>query len=127
METNLKNYTKFIETKTDEKLSVEKRTELQIYHAQMLANFQHERLIHLFVTLFFALFLILFFVFTTLLTILAPSAHLLFFTSAGVTLVLLLVTVFYVRHYYLLENGVQRLYKTTEKLSQPHEEKTAKS
>jgi len=116
METNLKSYTKFIEEKTSNKLSPEERKSLQKSHAKMLANFQHERLIHLIVTLAFALFTVLFFIFTTLITILAPAAHLLFYTSAGVTFVLLSITVFYVRHYFSLENGVQRLYKTTEKL-----------
>ena len=64
--------------------------------------FQHERLIHLIVTVTFAL-----------LTIIAILGILLVPQPALFILVLLLLVLLvpYVRHYYILENGVQKLYR----------------
>lgn len=91
--------------------------ELYYYHVDRVRDFQHERQIHLSVTLFFAGLLLLDvigllwvgsagFEPVTLLTAL--------FGSAGA--VLFVTVLLYVRHYYRLENGVQRLYELTEKL-----------
>ena len=63
--------------------------------------FQHERLIHLIVTALFALL--------TVITLLAN----LFLTEPLILILSLLFLVLlipYIRHYYLLENGVQKLY-----------------
>lgn len=69
--------------------------------------FQHERLIHLLVTLSFALFtfiaLGLAYAFTSL-----PFLIL--------TFLLLILLVPYIRHYYFLENGTQKLYKYYDQL-----------
>ena len=69
-----------------------------------ISYFQHERLIHLMVTLFFALFLLL-------------SIGPLFllpvdFTITGLLLTAIFfgLTVGYVFHYYFLENSVQKMY-----------------
>jgi len=67
--------------------------------------FQHERLIHLIVTVLFA--------FLTIFTI-ACSCFLnnscgMMFLLLGVLCLILLVP--YIRHYYILENGVQKLYE----------------
>ncbi|MCM1106803.1 MAG: hypothetical protein NC355_07660 [Blautia sp.] len=70
-------------------------------HLIQVAFFQHERLIHLMVTLAFAIF--------TLITVFAV-----FLTesigAAVLTLLLLVLLVPYVMHYYLLENEVQKMY-----------------
>ena len=82
------------------------------HHAKMLQIFQHERLIHLIVTMFFALFMIIFLIFTTILFFtLSPSlwGNILSYSSAIITLILVITTIFYVHHYYQLENGVQQL------------------
>lgn len=63
--------------------------------------FQHERLVHLLVTLLFALL----FVGTTLFFSVFPSLPLF-----ALDLLFLLLLVPYIRHYYILENGTQRLY-----------------
>lgn len=63
--------------------------------------FQHERLIHLIVTVTFAILLMMtfgIFLVTEMLSVLV---------LAGLILVLLVP---YIKHYYLLENGVQKLY-----------------
>lgn len=70
---------------------------------------QHERLIHLVVTLSFALFLLLS-VFFTIISKINEFIYL--------DLLLFILLIPYIAHYYKLENGVQRLYKLYERLNQ---------
>jgi hypothetical protein len=71
------------------------------FHRSQIGYMQHERLVHLLVTLFFGL--------CTLLTLLFVVLHPLI--PMGVLLLLLLaLLVPYVAHYYKLENGLQRWY-----------------
>ena len=80
------------------------------YHRTRVQEFQHERLIHLLVTFFFAgLFL------TSLAAFLATAAMGLAMNCLLGLLVLILfvLELAYIRHYYQLENGVQRLYELT--------------
>ena len=71
--------------------------------------FQHERLIHLIVTVLFALMTIL--VFLVAVTNFAPWN--------GVLLLLLLVLLIpYIKHYWLLENGTQKLYQYYDKMEE---------
>ena len=71
--------------------------------------FQHERLIHLIVTVLFALMTMP--VFLLAVTNFAPWI--------GVLLLLLLVLLIpYIRHYWLLENGTQKLYQYYDKLEE---------
>lgn len=114
MNKKLQDYIKYIE-KESEKPS----KELQEYHKTMVQQFQHERLIHLIVTLFFALFMILFFIFFGALEIWLPRGGWGEVIIAGIGIIdgiLLVVTLFYVRHYFQLENGVQKLEEITKKL-----------
>lgn len=69
-----------------------------------IAYFQHERLIHLLVTLAFAAFLL----FEIFCLFILPVD----FLVAGVLLVVIFfgLTVGYVMHYYFLENSVQKMY-----------------
>ena len=64
--------------------------------------FQHERLIHLIVTLAFAVLTIL----SVYILILSMSI-----LTVILTVLLAIMLVAYIKHYYVLENGVQRLYK----------------
>lgn len=64
--------------------------------------FQHERLIHLIVTVLFAVLTVI-----TLLANVFLAEPLLFVLS----LLFLVLLIPYIKHYYLLENGVQKLYK----------------
>lgn len=90
------------------------RAALLPYHAERVAEFQHERLIHLIVTFFFG-FLVL--VFAAAFFWLMTFGVFALTCLAGLLVGIVLVTeLFYVRHYYLLENGVQKLYTLTEKL-----------
>ncbi len=69
--------------------------------------FQHERLIHLIVTVTFAILEMLAFMYTTFM----PSVGACVFTA-----LILILLVPYIWHYYKLENGVQALYRIYDKL-----------
>ena len=69
-------------------------------HLIKIGFFQHERLIHLIVTVFYALFVI-FFLFLS-------SINFLYIIP---TFILIIFLIFYVLHYFFLENSVQYLYK----------------
>ncbi|MCL2085707.1 hypothetical protein FWH09_02110 [Candidatus Saccharibacteria bacterium] len=86
------------------------------YHKQKISEFQHERQVHLIIMLFFAvlaivavlarIWLLPFFdgsVYGTLLNI----------SSGVLALFLVLLEGAYIRHYFQLENGIQRLYRLT--------------
>ena len=84
----------------------------------MLSQFQHERLVHLIITLFFALISLIFFIFTVEIFINVTGGvwgNILAWTAASTTFLLIIITLFYVRHYYRLENGVQRLEEITKR------------
>ena len=69
-------------------------------HLIKIKFFQHERLIHLYVTLFYALIFLIF-----------VGLGLLHFIFYIITVILLIFLLFYIVHYFRLENGVQYLYK----------------
>lgn len=83
--------------------------EILTEHIQQIQMFQHERLIHLLVTLFFALMEIVF-VGISLVCVQIGSLVL-----AGMTLILLIP---YIGHYYFLENKTQYLYELYDKIRQ---------
>ena len=96
MKKEIKNYLKFIEenhktTADKEQLAQELYTRIGLY--------QHERLIHLIVTMSFGVFFML-----SLLLIAVNVA----FTLLSVLFLVLLVP--YIAHYYFLENSVQKMY-----------------
>ena len=74
-------------------------------HLLKISFFQHERLIHLLVTLFYAL---IYLVFMAL-----GFVHYIFFIIA---LILFIFLICYIIHYFHLENGVQYLYKQYDKM-----------
>ena len=81
--------------------------ELLSLHRDKIAFFQHERIVHLLVTILFALM--------TLITVIA------FVISENITFLPLIVcflilTIPYIKHYYFLENQTQELYKDYDKL-----------
>jgi hypothetical protein len=88
------------------------------YHDVMTRNFQHERLIHLVVTLFFAGLMLVswggfvaWFCLSPAIDGSGDSANII--TAALMLLVLILTALegFYIRYYYRLENRTQKLYK----------------
>lgn len=76
-------------------------------HLIQIQFFQHERMIHLIVTVLFAL-----------MTILTLVGMVISFHPSLVALLipLLILLVPYISHYYLLENGVQKMYEQYDKM-----------
>ena len=114
MDKKLRDYIKYIKRE-----SAHPTAELIDYHKTMTQQFQHERFIHLIVTFFFALFMIMFFMLFLALALFLPAgtASTIIVACTGlVALIFLVTTLFYVRHYYLLENGTQELEEITRKL-----------
>ncbi len=79
----------------------EKLIELRDFHLRQISFMQHERLIHLIVTMFVALFAILSFG----LCYFVPTIP-----TGLLSLLLIVLTAAYILHYFRLENGVQRWY-----------------
>ena len=71
--------------------------------------FQHERLVHLIVTVTFAILTIV----SVLGCVLSPQLSLL-----ALVALLMVLLVPYIRHYYILENGVQKLYTCYDRLTE---------
>ncbi len=74
-------------------------------HLIKIQFFQHERLIHLLVTLFYALLFIIF-----------MSFGFIYYIFFAIALIIVIFLIFYVVHYFRLENGVQYLYKQYDKM-----------
>lgn len=85
----------------DKELTEIELLNLKEYHAKQIFFMQHERFIHLVVTLFMALFLLL---------SLGFSMSVRTYAGAVLCLLLLILVSAYIIHYFHLENGVQRWY-----------------
>lgn len=77
------------------------------HHLVMTSFFQHERMIHLLITILFALLSVGFVLYA------AAVGNIPAYTMVVITLVLLC---FYIRHYFFLENRVQQLYRQYERM-----------
>ena len=110
MEQRLKNYLARMEQVSKQELSDAQKEEMQKSMLVQIQFFQHERLIHLIVTVTFAILTIL----SVLASLLLVQLGLFLLTAL---LVVLLVP--YIRHYYILENGVQKLYEYYDGFGQP--------
>lgn len=108
MEKRLKNYLNHME-KLLENATLDRETREQLIqeHLTQIAFFQHERLIHLIVTVTFALLEML----ALIMVMMAPGL----FTFL-LTIVVLVLLIPYIRHYYILENGVQKMYGQYDRL-----------
>lgn len=132
MEKELNKYRSFVESeieKIKQAMQAAKTTKeremlfvkvgaLQEYHDGVVRSFQHERLVHLIVTLFFACLWILSGVGLVALALLATTDNLYLLGAPilGINFILLILEIFYVSHYYKLENGTQKLYKYSREL-----------
>ncbi len=79
------------------------------YHEKQIKFMQHERLVHLLVTLFFGLFLMISIGITWL------NPHIAFLL---LDLLLMILLVPYIIHYFRLENGVQRWYELSNQIDE---------
>lgn len=102
MKKYLYSYIKSIDNKIKENKISEK---LKKEHLVKINFFQHERLVHLIVTISFAIL--------TLISIVISKYYCSFIF---ITIILLICLIFYIFHYYYLENGLQYLYKQYDKM-----------
>ena len=111
----IREYKKFLERELKKGDGGEK---LFLLHREKVSEFQHERLIHLIIMLFFIFFTIVFLGLTLVLvaSLALVGNEALFGLLFGLDLIMTILSVAYVRHYYYLENLTQELYKYTEKL-----------
>lgn len=102
MKNYLGNYVKEIDKKIEEgKISKEDLDN----HLIKIKFFQHERLIHLLVTLFYGIFMFL--------SVMIFQSICLFVIILYLVIIIL---IFYVKHYFYLENNVQYLYVQYDKM-----------
>ena len=105
MEKRILNYRKYI----DELLLKDNADwrHIREEHLTQIAFFQHERLIHLIVTVIFAVLTMLAMCMSFLLMAIEAEGAI---GWLGVVFVFMILLVPYVRHYYILENEVQKMY-----------------
>ena len=110
MEKRLKAYLAYLKQLTEEQQAQDSRSDRARLEEilTLIAFFQHERLVHLIVTMTFALMTVGSLVGCVL------SGNLWLLVLTFMFLVLLIP---YIRHYYLLENGVQKMYRYYDVLS----------
>lgn len=102
---NIRKYMKEHEAAVTARLSIEDDRNMDEFmdrHERMIQHMQHERLIHLMVTLAMGLFLI------AILAISMFKPNPLMHILTGLLLILLC---FYIAHYYFLENTIQHWYR----------------
>lgn len=100
MERRIKEYLAQMDLLLEQNCSLNWKQEME-KHLVQISFFQHERLVHLIVTAIFAVLEMM--CFLSLLFIFSPGLLVL-------TLLILILLVPYIRHYYILENGVQKMY-----------------
>lgn len=98
----LKNYMKYVQERLDNCSGSSELEEILAEHKDKIAFMQHERIVHFLVTMMFALILS---VFMGIVMFTENLAMLLL-----VTIILVLLG-FYIKHYYFLENTVQKMYR----------------
>ena len=98
----LTNYMKYIQEKLEKCSSLSDTEEVLKEHLDKIAFMQHERIVHFLVTMLFSIVLAVF-VAILVFTPNIPSLIL-------VTIILVLLG-FYIKHYYFLENTVQKMYR----------------
>jgi hypothetical protein len=105
MDMNLKKYMQHHEAVIKEKLLSDENDQnwgvIKKKHEQIIGYMQHERLIHLFVTLAFGLFLLI----STVIVTVKPSHQ-----SIALMSLFFLMLIPYIAHYFFLENTIQRWY-----------------
>ena len=115
MEKKILEYEKYIAKETEGEVNSDRKAVLKELHSEMMKYFEYERLIHLIVTLFFSLLAIV----TVAITAWMISSYGLMIEMIPlylITLILVVLTAFYIRHYYFLENHIQGLYKYAKKI-----------
>jgi fatty acid desaturase len=98
----LTNYMNYIQQRIEKCSDADELADIMREHKDKIAFMQHERIVHFLVTMLFALILIVFF------AVLIFKVNLAILALVTIVLVLLM---FYIKHYYFLENTVQKMYR----------------
>ncbi len=83
--------------------------DLKEKHEKMIAYMQHERLVHLLVTIAFGVFLMI----ALIISVMKPNIAALILTTLFLIMLLL-----YIAHYFFLENTIQRWYRFSDEIEQ---------
>ncbi len=110
MRRRIENYMSYVESMLEIELSSEEKEQFVRQFLIQLDFYQHERLIHLLVTLAFAVLGITSLMFNYVLLSIPLTVF-----SFGVLIFLF----FYVRHYFFLERSVQKMYTYYDRLMEP--------
>lgn len=109
MKRRIIDYVKRINGCINGEIPVDSWEELLEEHLVQTAFFQHERIVHMFIMLFFALFTV-----GTIVTEVVSG-----YTPLLIVIALFFVlTIPYIKHYYLLENKCQEMYEQYDKIWQ---------
>ncbi|MBQ9807250.1 MAG: hypothetical protein IJM55_00090 [Ruminococcus sp.] len=103
----LTNYMNTVRKRLDSCTTPEELAEIMSEHKDKIAFMQHERIVHFLVTMMFALILAIFMIGTLLLNN--------FMLLVLVTIIIVLEG-FYIKHYYFLENTVQKMYRVYDEM-----------
>ncbi len=109
MRKSIDEYIKEVDKRIDDNKDLE---QLKEDYLTKIGFYQHERLIHLLVTLFYGLFMFI----TIILSFYNPLALI-------IVLIFMVFLIFYVRHYFYLENHVQYMYKQYDRIIEKMKEK----
>lgn len=114
MEKTIKDYEKFIKKAIAEAKDKPAKEKLQQCHFQMVRNFQHERLVHLIIMLFFIVLTLIVLGIMSFIIVFVPLL-MLSIPMGVLSAILVILDIFYIKHYYFLENHIQALYKVMSK------------
>ena len=123
MKREMKEYEKFIE---EEIRKGNHSKELLEYHKEMVRCFQHERLVHLIITLFFVFIALVFLIMTGIFVGKSGDNWTMFWPMYGTAAIVTGLAIAYVKYYYYLENHTQALYKLTGVIAGINREKKGK-
>ena len=103
----MKRHERYLKEMLEKNLDREALINLLQYHDKQIQWLQHERFVHLVTMLFVCLFMLLAFGFTVMM----PSLPCMI-----LTVILVILSVAYIFHYYRLENCVQRWYSLSNEI-----------
>ncbi|MBD5536505.1 MAG: hypothetical protein HDQ99_12755 [Lachnospiraceae bacterium] len=114
MEKRIKSYRRYMDNLIEKLQQNGKLQDMDIEalkkeHLTQISFFCHERLVHLIVTIVFALLEML----SLMLVVLSAEIY-----TMLLTVVILILLIPYIRHYYILENEVQKMYGQYDKLNE---------
>ena len=116
MKKSIQEHIDFIKNNLQKENANQDWSALSDFNRAQIGFFQHERLIHLLITLFWGLLFLSFIIIELLLN--GDSNLLIFNISLSViTILILVVLVFYIFHYFFLENSVQKLYELDKEIT----------